>query len=58
MRRVDMKLCFEDRRCGRWTSEAVFIRGREYAINPKELYRDKEEAEAALAKIEKEEQKS
>ena len=57
VRKVNMKLCFEDRRCGRWTSEAVFIRGREYAINPKELYRVKEKAEAALADIEKEARK-
>lgn len=54
VKRVEMRLCFEDRRCGIWTSDAVFIRGREYAISPKNLYREKEEAEAALAEIEKE----
>lgn len=54
VRRIDMRLCFEDRECRRWTSNAVFIRGRDNAIDPRNLYRTKEDAEAALAEIEKE----
>lgn len=55
---VYMRLCFDDRGCRRWSSDAVYICGRENAIDPKELYRDEEEAKAALAEIEKEDQKS
>lgn len=54
VKQVEMILRFEGRRCDRWTNKAVFIRGREYAIEPNDLYRDNEEAEAALADIEKE----
>ena len=50
---VYIRLCFDEHRCSRWTSESVFIRGRESAIDPKKLYREEEEAEAALAEIER-----
>lgn len=52
---VYMKLCFDENRCSRWTSDAVFIRGRDNAIDHKKLYREKEEAETALAQLEREE---
>lgn len=53
---VYMKLCFGENRCSRWTSDAVFIRGRDNAaIDPKKLYREEEEAETALAQLEREE---
>ena len=58
VREVYMRLCFDEHRCSRWTSDSVFIRGRENAINPEKLYREEEEAEAALVEIEKEEQRS
>lgn len=51
---VYMKLCFDEHRCSRWTRDSVFIRGRESAFDPEKLYRAKEDAEAALAEIEKE----
>lgn len=58
IREVYMRLCFDECRCRRWTSDSVYIRGRESAIDPKELYREEEEAKAALAEIEKRKQKS
>ena len=45
---VRLKLCFEGRRINRWSSDCVFLTGNDYSTNPKELYRSREEAEAAL----------
>jgi cell division protein FtsB len=45
---VRLKLCFEERRINRWSSDVVYLTGNDYSTNPKELYRSREEAEAAL----------
>lgn len=45
---VRLTLCFRDNRVGVWTKDSIYIKDREYAISPKEIYRSKEEAEKVL----------
>lgn len=45
---VHLKLCFREDGVGVWTSDSVYIWGREYATDPKKLYRTQEEAEKAM----------
>lgn len=49
---VRLKLCFEKDRVGVWTSDSVYVRGQEYAVNPNEIYETYEEAEKSLKEIE------
>jgi len=48
---VYLKLGFHKDRVGLWSSDCVYVRGIEYAINPKYLYRSKEDAEKSLKEI-------
>ena len=47
---VHLKLCFHSNRVSFWNKENVFLRGRDYAIDPKFIYRSEEEALAHIAK--------
>ena len=45
---VRLKLCFEESRINKWSSDVVYLAGNDFSSNPKDLYRSREEAEAAL----------
>lgn len=45
---VHLKLCFKKDRVGVWTSDSVYVRGQEYAVNPNKIYKTYEEAEKSL----------
>lgn len=51
---VYLKLGFHKDRASLWSSDCVYVRGMEYAINPKHVYRSKEEAEKSLQEKEEE----
>lgn len=48
---VYLKLGFDKDRVGLWSSDCVYLRGMEYAIDPKYVYRSKEDAEKSLKEI-------
>lgn len=48
---VYLKLGFRKDGVSLWSSDCVYVRGMEYAINPKHVYRSKEEAEKSLKEI-------
>lgn len=45
---VHLKLVFRKDRVGVWTSDSVYVKGREYALSPKKIYKTYEEAEKAM----------
>lgn len=47
---VHLRLCFRKDKVSLWTSDSVFVRGSEYAVNPKDIYKTYEEAEKSLKK--------
>lgn len=49
---VHLTLCFKKDRVGVWTSDSVYVRGQEYAVNPNKIYKTYEEAEKSLKEIE------
>lgn len=48
---VYLKLGFHEDRVGLWSSDCVYVRGRDYATRPEYIYRSYEEAEKALGKL-------
>lgn len=51
IRDVYLRLCFEESRVRIWTSDSVFVRGSEYAVDPKNIFKTYEDAEKALDDI-------
>lgn len=51
IRDVHLKLCFEESRVSLWTSDSVYIRGEEYAIQPENIFKTYEDAKKALDDI-------
>lgn len=51
IRDVYLKLCFEESRVRIWTSDSVYIRGEEYAIQPENIFKTYEDAKKALDDI-------
>lgn len=49
---VHLTLCFKKDRVRVWTSDSVYVRGQEYAVNPNKIYKTYEEAEKSLKEIE------
>ena len=45
---VHLRLCFNADKVNVWTSDSVYVKGQDYAVNPKNIYRSKEEAEKAI----------
>lgn len=45
---VRLKLCFEEKRINHWSSDCVYLAGNDFSADPKNLYKSREEAEAAL----------
>ena len=48
IRDVYLRLCFEESRVRIWTSDSVFVRGSEYAVDPKNIFKTYEDAEKSL----------
>ena len=48
IRDVYLRLCFEESRVRIWTSDSVFVRGSEYAVGPKNIFKTYEDAEKSL----------
>lgn len=47
---VRLKLCFEERRINRWSSDVVYLAGNDFCSDPKDLYSSREEAEEEARK--------
>lgn len=48
---VYLKLVFREDRVSLWSSDCVYVKGMEYAINPKYIYKSYEDAEKSLKEI-------
>ena len=48
---VYLTLCFEKSRVGIWTSNSVYMRGKEYATKPENIFKTYKEAEKALKEL-------
>ena len=49
---IRLMLCFDEYRANYWNTESVFIPGNDYSINPKYIFRTREEAEACAKELE------
>lgn len=45
---VHLKLCFGEGRVNIWSSDCIYVKGGDYSVDPKNLYRSREEAEEAI----------
>ena len=49
---VHLKLCFgRESRVGLWNNECVYVEGYDYSIDPKNIFRDREAAEAMAKEL-------
>lgn len=52
IKNVYLKLCFDKYKANYWNTESVFVSGSEYSVDPKRLYRTREEAEVYAKELE------
>ena len=50
---VHLKLCFEKNRVAIWTSDSVYLKGKEYATKPEKIFKTYEDAEKTGRKADK-----
>lgn len=48
---VYLKLCFNKKRVSLWTSDVVYLKGEDYAVDPKNIFRSLDDAEKALKSL-------
>lgn len=56
IRDIHLRLCFNERGSNIWNTDNVFVEGCEYAVNPKWLFRKRDDAEACANMLNKEEE--
>lgn len=49
---IHLKLCFSANRVCYWNRENIYLRGKDYSTDPKNIFKSEEEAQAAAAKEE------
>lgn len=48
IKNIHLTLCFRENRVGVWTTDSVYIKGRDWAIRPENIYKTEKEAEEAI----------